>query len=381
MKTKDLLVVELSGTARERGRIYGEAAKPLIAGIVELWREELGSFGADKAVKNTIAPDIYLNEFLSQTDHLAALTQWAPDVLEEIKGIAEGSGQPFENIFGLHLGDEEWMFGMSRRAAQTADKCTAFAVASQVDKNQENNIHFAGQNMDIGSWVDNKQVLLRVMPSDKAPEALVFSIAGNTGLNGLNAKGLGVTCNTLSQLSYSSTGLPVGAIVRSILTMQSIDEAEQFLRRVPHASGQNYILSSAGDIRCFECSANSVVRYLPEGGENRVFHTNHPLVNKDENDILAPEKRLGNNTVVRLNSISSRLGDTAQTVTLNDVKAALAAHDDSDHPVSRNINVEGSSIGFTAGSSIYELGPVPRLHLAAGPPCETAFEIFDFKTL
>ena len=373
MKTTNLSAIELSGTARERGRIYGEVAKPLISSIVELWRAQLGNFGADNTTKNTINPNIYLREFLSQTGHLATLTKWVPELLEEIKGIAEGSGQSFDNICGLQLLDEEWMFGLSRRLPRPTDKCTAFSVSD--------NISFAGQNMDVGSWVDNKQVLLRLMPNDKAPEALLFSIAGNTGLNGLNAKGLGVTCNTLAQLNYSANGLPVSAIVRLILTMPSTDEAEQFLRRVPHASGQNYILSSAGDTRCFECSGNSVVRYLPEGSKSRIFHTNHPLVNMDENDILEPGKRLNNSTVARLNSISSRLGNTSQTLTLNDIKAALAAHDDPDNPVSRNTNNEGSPIGFTAGSSIYELSPVPRLHLAAGPPCETAFEIFDFKTL
>ena len=65
---------------------------------------------------------------------------------------------------------------------------------------------------------------------------------------------------------------------------------------------------------------------------------------------------------------------------LIDIKEALAAHDDPVNPVSRNTNAEGSSIGFTAGSSIYELGGEPKLHLAAGPPCETEFEVFEFKT-
>ena len=376
MNTSDLLVIELNGTPRERGRMYGEAAKQLIANIVELWRAELGNFGADNAAENTIDPDSYLSEFVSQTSHLAMLTQWAPELLEEIKGIAEGSGQAFNTIFGLHLGDEEWMYGLSHRLSRPTDKCTAFGLSQPM-----NNTRYAGQNMDIGSWVDNKQVLLRVMPSDKAPEALVFSIAGNTGLNGLNAKGLGVTCNTLAQLNYSSHGLSVAAIVRSILSMNSIDEAEAFLHRVPHACGQNYILSSAGDIRCFECSANRVVRYVPEGNQRSIFHTNHPLVNTDENDFLEPEKRLNSSTVARLDSICTRLGDTAEATTLADIKAALAAHDDPNNPVSRNTNNEGSPIGFTAGSSIYELGAIPRLHLAAGPPCETAFEIFEFKTL
>ena len=376
IKTSDLQLFELKGTPLERGLIFGEAAKTLISKIIELWRAELDNYGAHSSVEQSIDPDIYLNELLSQTGHLAAVNQWAPDLLDEIKGIADGSGQPFEYIFGLHLGDEEWMYGLTRRLSRPTDKCTAFAVSNEVD-----NLSFAGQNMDVGSWVDKKQVLLRVMPMGNAPEALVFTFAGNTGLNGLNAKGLGVTCNTLAQLNYSSDGLPVGAIVRSILTMNSIYEAEQFLRRVPHASGQNYILSSAGDMRCFECSANSVVRYRPDGGDERIFHTNHPLVNKDQNEVFAPEKRRSKNSVARIDSICSRLGDTSQTLTLDDIKAALSAHDDPANPVSRNTNYENSPIGFTAGSSIYELGDVPRLHLAAGPPCETDYEVFEFSTL
>ena len=372
MKTIKMPVIELDGTAYDRGHFYGETAKPLIASIVELWKAELGLYGSNKSAENSIDPSSYLSEFLSETSHLEALHQWVPDLLQEIEGISEGSGQDFNTILGLQLLDEEWMYGMNTRLSRSADKCTAFAVADKAS--------FAGQNMDIGSWVDGKQVLLRLMPTETSPEVLLFSVAGNTGLNGINAKGVGVTCNTLAQLNYSSNGLPVSAVVRLLLGMESIDKAEQLLRRVPHASGQNYILSSAGDIRCFECSANSVVRYIPEACQSRIFHTNHPLVNLDESIFLEPEKKLSKSTVARLDSICSRLGDDSIALTLVDIKVALAAHDDPDNPVSRNTNKEDSPIGFTAGSSIYEFSDAPRLHLAAGPPCETDFELFEFKT-
>ena len=234
--------------------------------------------------------------------------------------------------------------------------------------------------MDIPSWVEGTQVLLRVMPTDDAPEALVFAFAGIIGLNGLNANSLGVTCNTLAQLNYSIDGLPVSFIVRSILEKQSIDQAEQFLRSIKHASGQNYILSTPGDMRCFESCATSVVRYAPEEYQGRVFHSNHPLVNSDESTILPPEKRRSKNTVARFSSICRRLGNMSRLMALDDIKSALAAHDDPNNPVSRNINNQGSTIGYTAGASIYELGATPRLHLAAGPPCETEFDAFKFST-
>ena len=376
MRTADIPVIELSGSPRERGRIHGEAAKPLIATVVENWRADLGNFGKNSANTQPIDPSSYLDRFLSQTDYLTAIEKWTPNFLEEVKGIAEGAEQDFETILGIQLMDEEWIFGRRLRLDKPTTKCTAFGVPNPADS-----ISYAGQNMDVPSWVEGKQVLLRVMPTETSPEALIFSMAGNIGLNGLNASGLGITCNTLSQLNYAINGLPVAFIVRSILEKHTIDEAEIFLRAIKHASGQNYILSSPGDIRCFECCGTSVVRYAPDTYQGRIFHTNHPLVNQDESDVLPPEKRRSKNTVARLESICHRLGDAIDKVTLGDIKAALAAHDDPDNPVSRNINNQGSSIGYTAGAAIYELEVVPRLHLASGPPCETAFKIFEFNTI
>ena len=376
MKSAKLPVIELSGTPRERGRIYGESAKPLIAQVVEAWRENLGNFGKNNVGTKPIDPNSYLDQFLAQTDYLTAIEKWTPDLLEEVKGIAEGSGQAFENILGLQLMDEEWIFGLRYGLNKPTTKCTAFGVP-----NQTNGISYAGQNMDLGSWVEGSQVLLRVMPTDDSPEALVFAFAGIIGLNGLNANSLGITCNVLPQLNYATDGLPVSFIVRSILQRQSIDEAEQFLRSIKHASGQNYILSSPGDMRCFESCGTSVVRYAPEKYQGRVFHTNHPLANQDRSDVSHLVTGRIKNSEARLTSICGRLGDLSRLVTLNDIKAALAAHDDPDNPVSRRVdpNNISNSIGYTAGASIYELDNPPRLHLAAGPPCETDFECFEFS--
>lgn len=376
MKTTEMPVIEMAGTPHERGRVYGESVKTVIADVVEHWCSGLGGFLRRDGSAKAVDPDEYIDEFISQNDYLDAIEKWAPDLLEEVKGIAEGAGQDFKHIYGLQLVDEEWVYGLRRGLKKPTTKCTAFGVP-----NQSNNVSYAGQNMDVPTWVDGRQVLLRVMPNGNAPEALVFSKAGNLGLNGLNASGLGITCNTLAQLSYATDGLPVSFIVRSVLSKQTIDEAEDFLRSIKHASGQNYILSSAGDMRCFECCGTSVVRYTPEGLQGRVFHSNHPLINTDAITLVPPERVRSKTSLARLGSISDRLGNVSKKVVLDDVKAALAAHDNPDYPVSCNINRDGSSMGFTAGSSIYEFSDKPRLHLAAGPPCETDFVTFDFKRL
>lgn len=374
MNTDKLPVVELFGSPRDRGRIYGETMRELICNVIVNWKEHLcQSFAAGNS-RSKFDPDQYINEFISQTNFQAAIGNWSPSLLMEIEGIAEGADQSFEYIFGLQLFDEEWRFGISRGLTKPTNKCTAFGISTN-----EKGYAYAGQNMDVGKWLDGYQVLLRILPEDKGiPEALVFTTAGNIGLNGMNSKGLGVTCNTLSQLPISRSGLPVSFIVRSLLQVNNMVSANSFLKNIKHASGQNYILSSFDGMECYECGGASVRKYN-NSPFNRVFHTNHSLFNLEKNSPYPCNKELDNSRA-RLRSIDHRLGDHRREVSLKNIKVALGSHDDARNPVCRHSLSDRSNIGFTAGSSIYELGLIPRLYLASGPPCQTDFETFDFKT-
>src|SRR5436305_701694 len=79
-------------------------------------------------------------------------------------------------------------------------------------------------------------------PAAGAPEAFVLTQAGCVGLNGVNARSVAVCTNALWQLDGSRAGLPVAFVVRGLLRQRSADEAAAFLRRVRHASGQNYVI-------------------------------------------------------------------------------------------------------------------------------------------
>jgi len=378
MNTADMPIIELQGTPLERGTIYGESARELIAANIESWRADLGNFCQNNQSRLAQDTDSYINTFFASTNYLSAINRWAPRLLEEVKGIAQGANQPLQHILGLQLFDEEWVFGLTQGESKATTKCTAFAVP-----NQQPGISYAGQTMDIPSWVEGRQVLLRSLPTETAPEALIFSAAGCLGLNGINAQGVGITCNTLAQLHYARDGLPVMFVLRSVLEQNTIDAAEHFLRSITHASGQNYIVSSAGDMRCFECGGNTVSRYQPDNAEGRVFHSNHPLANQDRSDVAVHTEHRLKNSQARMQSMENRLGDTHKTMGLEDIKAALSAHDDPQNPVSRQLNKENqtNTIGYTAGASIYEFSASPILHLAAGPACETPFEQYTFTTL
>ena len=113
MNTANMPVIELNGTPRERGHCYGESAKALIAETIVCWRDNLSNFGLEQQSTHAVDVNAYLQAFLAETNFTSAIERWTPDLLEEIKGIAEGPGQPFNDILGLQLVDEEWVFAFS----------------------------------------------------------------------------------------------------------------------------------------------------------------------------------------------------------------------------------------------------------------------------
>ena len=84
MDPVDLMIIDAAGSPRERGRAHGEQACDLIATGLEQWRAELAASGRD-------ADELWKG--LSRVSGFRdAAARWAPDLLEEVEGIAEGVG-------------------------------------------------------------------------------------------------------------------------------------------------------------------------------------------------------------------------------------------------------------------------------------------------
>jgi predicted choloylglycine hydrolase len=367
-------VLVLNGSARERGRVHGEALRPEIQSYLEGWKtalaQDLGS-----------SPDAYLAQFLADTSFLAAIRRWTPDLLEEVQGISEGARVDFDIILALQLGDEEWWYRRQvkhGRAAGVAGGCSALGIYGQPGSPP-----ILAQNMDVPIYHDGYQTLLRIREPKSSLETLVFTTAGFIALNGLNSQAVGVCVNALLQLDYAADGLPVAFVIRGILAQQTAAAAVAFAQRVRHASGQNYLIGGKEEIVDLECSANKAVRFVPHTGAKRLYHTNHPLVNDDDAhyramlDGLSSEQReqadKGQaNTESRLRFLESQLADPSRTLGVEDVQAMLSAHE---APICVDRGV-GKSL--TLGCTVMELSADPALHLAPGPPCSTAFEVFRF---
>jgi isopenicillin-N N-acyltransferase like protein len=364
---REVRVIALSGSAHERGLQHGRLLRVEIARLVDLWKAELRGASAD--------PDALIRRFLAETNFLPAIRTWTPDLLDEVRGIAEGSGQPFDTILAFQLVDELWVY-LDRPAA---NHCSSLGVAASPAHPA-----FVAQNMDLESFRDGYQVVLRIAATGSAPEQLVFSSAGLIGVNGVNRRSVAIAANTLIQLTASPDGLPVAFVVRGVLAQADGVAALAFLRNVKHASGQNYVLGVGDRVFDLEASAGKVVELRPAAGGTVVYHTNHPLQNDDVKpwhramaQVRAAAGSGKGSSETRLESLGRRLGRGAGEIDADVIKETLRSKDSASYPVCRAVKA-GSEV-FTFGATVMTLSGRPSLEVTMGPPDANPFVRLSFS--
>jgi isopenicillin-N N-acyltransferase-like protein len=366
--------ISISGDGRTRGRQHGEELRGLVQAHQARWAE---SMRADL----NMPVDAYLSRLFGETRFLPAIERHTPDLLEEVRGIAEGAGTDFAVTLAIQLSDEEPWFRRRIKLETTAGRgCTAIGVDVGSDAPT-----LIAQNMDMPKWSDGHQVLVDITDDVSGTRALVFTLAGKLSLNGLNAHGVGICCNGLSQLDHSPDGLPEDFVVRGFLTRKSLEDGLDFMRSIRHASGQNYVVGGPGARAVnIEVSAERVVEWRPDADARMLFHTNHPLANDDQAIYRqqaagldeAMRRRLFYGTShLRMAVLNARFTAPYDRIDIDGIKAALSDHDG---PVCRHGEIEGMTDHYTIGCMVMELGGAPRLHVAPGPPCQTPFETHGF---
>lgn len=359
---QEITTFEIGGTPRDRGRQYGTGLKELIRERDAAWRRSLEA-------QTGKSSDEVIRSFVEGTSFLPAIERHTPDLLEEVRGIADGSGLSFEAVYATQLMDEEWWIIADEKANH---HCSSLGVLAEPAR-----AAFVAQNMDLVAWNEGFQVLLTVRGEKGAPDQKILTMAGMIGLCGMTSAGLGIVVNTLSQLSVSRSGLPVAFVTRGALASGDHDGAVAFLKRIPHASGQNYIVADRSKLSDLECSAGGAFTFTRK--PVCVWHTNHPLASTDlrggSHDHVASDR----NTKSRMAVLDGVLGRNASMPSIDDAKHLLANRDDAADPISRRLGENGSH-AFTFASVVYELGPEPKAHVASGPPCTVPFKTYDFAS-
>ncbi|MGD9495293.1 MAG: C45 family autoproteolytic acyltransferase/hydrolase [Armatimonadota bacterium] len=252
-------VVEMSGGRFEMGRQYGRQCRALIRRLARRFDAML-------------LPEEYLEAGRQAAlEALPCVRREAPELVEEVEGIAEGAGLPFEEVFRLSCSQEmnSWQGCMRRQAMGTVPSgCTSIAVAHAEGS-------LVAWNMDWWVAWQPYLVLLHGHPDD-GPSFLSFAIAGSVGRPGLSEH-VSVAANFLpyradpsveaGSATWAGPGVPYSFISRMLLAQRSTADALKLLRRVRRMACLNYTLGdSGGQIACAETMPADMAVLKPKEG-------------------------------------------------------------------------------------------------------------------
>ena len=347
-------VVLASGGPRERGRLYGAAAATRIGRSLELYEEVFRRY----AGLSWADVRAHAEAFVEPID------AYDVQLLPEIEGIAEGAAAEAEDILTLNL-RTEIMFGLDVRR-DAAIGCTALGVAGVRGG------PIVAQNWDWKPAVRETCVVLACAPHGR-PAFVTVVEAGLVAKFGLNEHRLAVATNALnSSRDRGTPGVPYHAILRRILTSETIDEAIGAVLDGPRSSSANYLVGSA-DGRLVDLEVTPGGRddaHVREGA--RLVHTNHftwPTPRPFE-DVGALD---GDGSARRCDVAEAGL--SAETPTAASIEDVLRDH--ANHPTSvcahEDHAVDPIEDYVTIASFVAALG-AGATWITDGPPCERPFE-------
>ena len=259
-------ILELRGSPFEIGRAHGATARHLIAGMVD----EHFAF-LEYSARHVVGFELDREKILRVTDQfLPACERFAPALVEEVRGIADGSGLPFREILSLNtfIDIADWVRPATARNYAPAGGCTTYGACRPATRDGE---IYLGQTFDTKAAFEPFVIALRVEGED-APPAWVASFAGVVGCAGINATGVGVVINHLN-MADARPGVPFTFAVRTMLQETTTGAALAVLARSERASGINYLIGDERGLCAAETSATGFARLAPRDGW--LAHANH----------------------------------------------------------------------------------------------------------
>jgi isopenicillin-N N-acyltransferase-like protein len=365
MKT-ELPYIRVEGTHREVGRQIGEAAHSLVARGLAYYEQNyprLAGMTFDEAVERT-------------RPYLSASERHLPQIVDQMRGLAEGSELPLERLFAWNCCEELTCLpaqeggtgargpGRSTQPARPGH-CTSFALVA-------GGRVVSGHNED---WYpgDVETLAVRHVTLAGGPSYLSVGPAGYLPITGLTSTGFSSAANTLYSHDMQA-GVPNNLLLTSLLEAESIEAAVAHIGRLPRARGSNHLLCSAGG-RIVDVETTATHLDVLDGGISFV-HTNHYLSPK----LLPLEAQRSEGSPKRY----------ARAVDL--LAAGLAAGDD---PVElgKRLLCDHANAPTSICEHWDEADPAPdqtmttvsmvwepaagRVHVAVGPPCQHPYVTYS----
>ncbi len=296
MRRGPIRVLELSGSARERGLAHGEQ-----------FRDEIREYARDRidltcrGVWN--GRSIERAAVLDLAERcLPAHQEYSPELTAELCAVAYASGcsVPEVLIAGGFTDIVDAVYAELGETTTIEDDCTAVVVADE----RADGAGFLAQTWDMHASALEHVLLLDIRPDD-GPRALVLSTTGCLGQLGMNEAGICVGINNLSG-TEGGVGVTWPHVVRKAMLATEFDAALACITEAPLAGAHNYMLRD-GDGRGCNVEAFSTLFELTELDDNGLAHTNHPLSAQTQAVSQEKAEPLRGSSEARLRQASSAL--------------------------------------------------------------------------
>ncbi|TKT77414.1 C45 family peptidase [Aquamicrobium sp. LC103] len=356
-QTTPFPLIEVDGAPRARGHAYGEQARERIGLSAELYVASLRRMGCTQ-------DDIerFIATFMPET------AKWAPDLVEEMEGIAAGANLPLSSVVLVNARTEVLQLAKRERGVVDGepDGCTGAVVLPAATRNGKV-LH--GQNWDWKAECAETSIVLRIRRDD-GPDILTFTEAGGLARSGFNSAGIAITANYLeSDRDYRRLGIPLPFIRRRVLEARHFAMALRVVAITPKSGSNNMMISTAeGFAVDLECAPDEAFAVYPQG--DMIVHANHwqssvALSKLKETGLAEVPDSLYRDQRVRT-ALQGRSGD----IVLDDLKSAL--FDDFATPfcVCRpplvkeggNLSATVAMIVMEPGEGVMEIAPLPAIN-------------------
>jgi isopenicillin-N N-acyltransferase-like protein len=269
VKNRPIRVLQLEGDPFDRGAAHGAAYHNEIRRYTaERVRLSVNGSWAGRVATGADAID------LAQS-MLPAHQEYAPDLYEELDGLARSSGISLAEAV-IVGGFTDFVDAIRARGAGPGleeDDCTAVLVPPEATGGDG----LFGQTWDMHDSATEHVTLLRII-SSTGTSALIFSTVGCLGQIGLNSAGIVVGINNLVA-SNGGVGVTWPFVVRKVLQQTDLEAAVECVMKAELAGAHNYLLMDRNG-RGYNIEAMPAYRAVTRLGDDPLVHTNHCLDQK-----------------------------------------------------------------------------------------------------
>jgi len=343
-------LVKISGTPYERGYEFGKRFKDRIKACLEaedkFWSARTSSEQTRESAKK--------NEKIFES--------FAPELLEEIRGLGDGSGLEYKRLLSSNISSPYFspLF------------CSAFVVLGSLTKNKE---PIMGRNVDWSS--DSKKHIKYVFtrPSNGYSHICSRDLDSVGYYDGMNEKGLAIGwAGVFTLKSEVAPGLLMFFITKLVLERcSSVEEAVKLIKSIPIANATNFIIVDKNEAAVIETTSKHRIIRKPKKSkrENFLIITNNFISPKMKKyDIIY--KRWPEATDPRIKRYNELIKENTGRIDAEVTKRILSDHE--------GFICTHSNVGKATSETISSFIAMPKsksLFYANGSPCRTKY--FNFK--